>query len=105
MPARAEDSSFAHSRKSYAARDDDLAGGLDIFSHADNVISKPVDWRAHVVVSRSSPDYDHGGDDLNPFDVGSDGDYWDPEDGFDEGDWSPYDSFDDGDWSPYDGYD
>ena len=107
MPAKAEDSSFAHSMKSYDARDDDLAGDLDVFSHADNdkVVLADLSAHHHVHPSHSSLDYGDGGDDLDTFDVGY-GDDWDPYDGYDGDIGDPYDGYDDGDWrDPYDGYD
>lgn len=72
--------------KSYNARDGDLASGVDIFSGADD---------DKVIVSHSSVDYVYAGDVLDPFDVGYDGDDWDPDEGC---------SYDGDDWGPDDGY-
>jgi len=97
LPAKADDSSFTHSMKSYNARDDDLTGGVDIFSGADD---------DKVMVSHSSVGYVCARDVLDPFDVGYDGDDWDPDDcrSYDGDDWDPDDcrSYDGDDWDPDD---
>ena len=102
LPAKAKDSSFAHSTESNDARDDDSGGGLDNFPDTDNDKVK-ADYSAyhHVYDSHSSLDYGYDGDDWDPddgLDYGSDGDDWDPDDGLD------YD-YDSDDRHPDDGLD
>lgn len=109
MPAKGEDSSFAHSTESNDARDDDFGGGLDNFPDADND-KVEVDYSAyhHVDDSHSSPDYGYDVDDWGDGpDYGYDGDDW-----ADGPDYDYYgDEWDDGpEWGDgadygYDGFD
>ena len=122
LPAKAEDSSFAHSMKSYDARGDDFPGGLDICSDADNdKVMVGFSAYHHAGENNSSLDNFCDGVVVDPFDVGYDGgqsgdpydgydgdDWWDPYDGYDDGDsGDQYDGYDNGDdlWDPYDSYD
>ena len=121
MPVKAEDSSFAHLMKSYDARGDDFPGGVDFLGsvhHADENHSSLDNFDGEVNVPPFRFDvepcdvgYDgdpYDGDPwLDLYDGSYDGDDWDPYDGYDGADWSdPYDGYDDGDCGdPYDGYD
>ena len=97
MPAKVEDSPFAHSLKSHDARDDDFAGGLDIFPDADNdEVEVDLSANYHVNDSHSSFDFGYDGYDSDPLDG---------YDGYDSGPYDAYDGYDSGPYDAYDGYD
>ena len=100
MPAKVEDSSFAHSMKSYATDDDLVVIDLDTFPGA-----AADDGKVEVNYSalHTNMDYGYDGDSCGSYDGDDLGDSCGSYDG--DGLWDSCGSYDGGDWGySYDSY-